>query len=192
MLSGNPLAAHCTSLLRFPPNKAVLRTGGRRLLDAPVPSARPRLWWGGAVPFDAIYPLHIWLWEAAPSQPPQTNPSSRSPNRGQGISCSAHSSHSNLAAEVQCLFLSRVMSRASGIAAGLCEQEVIKSAYPPGGRLINSTFSPRCGADTHTRAVSIHRLPHSSPLGRLVSPSCFAFFPFFQREDEDDIGQTGI
>lgn len=101
----------------FSPKQGCPSDGGRRLLDAPVPSARPRLWWGAAVPFDAIYPLHIWLWEAAPSQPPQTNPSSRSPNRGQGVSCSAHSSHSNLAAEVQCLFLSRVMSRASASAS---------------------------------------------------------------------------
>jgi len=147
------------------------------------------LWWGSDVPFDAIHLLHRWIWEPARSQ---SLPGPRSPKRGWGDSRSARPSHSNTAAEAQCLFLPHAMSWVSSIAAGLCKQEVIKSAYSPGGRLINSTFSPCRGGVRHTRAVSIHRLPHSSPLGCLVFSFCFYFFPFFQREDEDCISRTGI
>lgn len=61
------------------------------------------------------------------------------------------------------------MSWASSIAAGLCKQEVIKSAYSSGRQLINSTFSPRWGAETHTGGINLS-------LASLLSPRMPVFF----------------
>lgn len=58
--------------------------------------------------------------------------------------------------------------------AGPRRRVVIKSVYSPGGRLINSTFSPRWGAETHTGSIN-------PSLASLLSlrMSGFFFFSFF-------------
>lgn len=131
------------------------------------------LWWDSDVPFDAIYLLHIRVWEAACSHS-LPGPIQRLDPQTRGDSSSARPSHSNLAAEAWCLFLPHAMSWVSSITTGLCKQEVIKSAYSPGRRLINSTFSARRGAETHTGSIN-------PSLASILSlrMSVFFFFLFF-------------
>lgn len=114
-------------------------------------------------------PAYTLVWFSRPVLVLQTHSPPRSPDRRQGDSCSAHPSRSSLAAEPRCLFLPHVMSWASSIAAGLCKQEVIKSVYSSGRQLINSTFSPRWGAETHTGGINLS-------LASLLSPRMPGFF----------------
>lgn len=64
------------------------------------------------------------------------------------------------------------MSWASSIVAGPCRREVIKSAYPPGRELINSTFSPRRGAEAHMNSLN-------PSLASFLSLRMSAFLSFF-------------
>lgn len=60
--------------------------------------------------------------------------------------------------------------------AGPRRRVVIKSVYSPGGRLINSTFSPRWGAETHTGSINPSL---ASLLSLRMSGFVFFFSSFF-------------